>query len=775
MFSHDESHPLVLEAVGTPEELRRELQGSLESIRHLNRGSLVLSFRTKVDGPLLRIAGEGERTEYWLGIENGHLVQRVRTEDGLRVLDAEDADHLDDGVLHHVAVTVDDDGTRLYLDGYQVFSGTAAQFFSAVTDPVDVNVGDEGVPEVRTLQIRCDVLAPRKILSLAPAATPLVEFAASHLAQRDTARCATLRTGSLRARFRVRGRHQGGVIMQGAGDLGAATLSISGGNLRYTVQAGGATLMDLSAEGQWDDGGWHDIVVTTGFGATTLYANGFQVGRVAGVAFLADVPGLTEMWVGRDRHGSRLFGEAQTAMVYDHPLSDVQVKRLASVPPLVTTALFDTGFHGSASYRIPSLLTTSTGVLIAGADQRTAIANDSPNHINFVIRRSMDGGQTWNEIQTVIPSVGEGETGASVIDSVLVEDTQRGRIICLIDHFPGGVGQPNCKPGTGYDEQGRMVLEAADGQHVLLAADGSVIDEEGEDTPWHVSADGSVTREGRPTGNIASARDAGDAETLLKERTSYLWMITSDDDGESWSEPVDLNPQLKQPWMRFLGTSPGSGVQIRGGAHAGRLVMPVYYNHEQGITFSAAVVFSDDGGETWTLGASPNDGRMVNGAVVNSRDLSDDEGSLHESTVVEIAGGELLLLLRNQHRSGRVARCVSSDGGATWGEVTYDPQLTEIFSQPNAIRVDVNGRGGIVFANASQLLPFRGCGALRLSFDDGVTWPHNRVFNPRHYVYQCMAQLPNGDLGLLWEREWHGLYFTRLPLTWLTESRSTIS
>ena len=72
----------------------------------------------------------------------------------------------------------------------------------------------------------------------------------------------------------------------------------------------------------------------------------------------------------------------------------------------------------------------------------------------------------------------------------------------------------------------------------------------------------------------------------------------------------------------------------------------------------------------------------------------------------------------------------------------------------------------LVFANASQLLPYRGRGVLRMSLDDGATWPVARTFNPKHYVYQCMTQLPDGTLGLLWERETQGLYFTRLPREW---------
>ena len=156
----------------------------------------------------------------------------------------------------------------------------------------------------------------------------------------------------------------------------------------------------------------------------------------------------------------------------------------------------------------------------------------------------------------------------------------------------------------------------------------------------------------------------------------------------------------------------------------------------------------------------------------------------HPESLPMTADGAVHVWARNQHPAGRVAHAVSRDGGATWGEVDYHDQLTEIFSQPNAIAITGAhdaagvadpGSRSIVFANASQMLPFRGCGVMRLSHDDGVTWPHNRVINPRHYVYQCMAQLPSGDIALLWEREWQGLFLTTVPLTWLVSSRSTIS
>ena len=77
----------------------------------------------------------------------------------------------------------------------------------------------------------------------------------------------------------------------------------------------------------------------------------------------------------------------------------------------------------------------------------------------------------------------------------------------------------------------------------------------------------------------------------------------------------------------------------------------------------------------------------------------------------------------------------------------------------------------VVFANASQMRPYRGRGVLRLSEDGGRTWIASRTFNPAHYVYQRMTILPDGMLGLLWEREMQGLYFTRIPLEWIEAAK----
>ncbi|MBZ9522823.1 exo-alpha-sialidase, partial [Bacillus safensis] len=240
----------------------------------------------------------------------------------------------------------------------------------------------------------------------------------------------------------------------------------------------------------------------------------------------------------------------------------------------------------------------------------------------------------------------------------------------MIDQFPGGVGQPNAEPGSGFDEQGRQLLFDRDATAYVVDAEGIVTTESGEPTDYTIDETGNVFVAGTPAGNIHLAAGVDPHESLLTLRTCNLILIHSDDDGRTWSRPFNLNPALKQPWMRFLGTSPGNGIQLEHGTHRGRLLAPVYYNHEEGKTFSCAAVYSDDGGQTWNLGKSPNDERELFGKIVSSRNLNDDRGSTHESALVETPDGVVHSFMRNQHPSGRVAHAASVDGGETWGEVT---------------------------------------------------------------------------------------------------------
>ena len=523
---------------------------------------------------------------------------------------------------HSLAVITGDNGTRIFVDGY-----------SASPPP------PTSAPVVRWRRApRCGGsrssrgAGREEILARAVTPVPLIEFAAAELDPYDVAEVAELTTGTIFLRFRVRGPGQHGTVLAASGDgEERLAVTIDAAGLHYRVLTRRGVWREFSLPGRFDDGEWIDLGITVGTGAVDLFHSGYLNAHLPGRAFFADTAGLDRIVVGR------LWGEVRDAAIYPTPLNGAQLKRFSGVAPIHTRCLFDVGYEGAVSYRIPSLLTTTSGVVLAGADQRVTIPNDAPNDINLVLRRSLDGGATWEPMTTLVSS-----PGAAATDSALVQDRTTGRVLALYDHFPVGIGQPNAEPGLTGD-------------------------------------------------------------------TSHVRILHSDDDGATWSRPRDLNPQLKTGSMVFLGVSPGNGIQLRDG----RLLVPVYYNTVADRDhFSSAVAYSDDGGDTWTLGGSPTGGV-----------------STYESTVVERADGSLLLLMRNQAEEGCVAASTRTDRGETYGDIHFLADVPEIFSQPNAIRF----HDRLVF-NASQLLPYRGRGVLRMSLDDGATWPVARTFNPKHYV-----------------------------------------
>ncbi|AOZ73295.1 hypothetical protein BK816_08405 [Boudabousia tangfeifanii] len=757
-------------------------------------------------------------------------------------LDMEDTANVCDGAWHSLMVTSSaESGSKIFLDGYQCFSATAdlspagltpkthseqltdnskpgstahtvstVQAFANGTDILFTLADREGL-ETTEFEVLPEALSPQAIRARALEPTPLIEFAANRLSDYDTRQVAKLSEGTIFTRFRVRGPGQYGTIMAGAaqtaeGDLGPENLrlKILPHGIIFEVLTEAGQWREFTADGWWGEGNWHDVVVRVARGAIDLFIDGYLEAHLPGRAFFADLPGgLGLLTIGQDTRGQRLFGEVRNAAIHPTPLNEWQIKGLSGHEPLDTQCLFDYGYHQCVSYRIPSLLTTQNGVVLAGADQRETIPNDAPNKVNFVLRRSLDSGRTWQPMQTIVTWPGEGATGASATDSCLLQDRQTGRIFALLDHFPGAIGQPNADPGLGLTEDGKPLLFDRAGQQYVWHPDGTVTTGDGQPTNYHVDVDGNVTvtetdpRAGqnlkpenagagrdsnqpeaqpasRPGGNVYLALGEDPHETLHTARTCYLQVVFSDDDGATWSTPQHLNHLVKQEWMPFLGAAPGNGIQIRGGKFAGRLVAPVYLNSiEHRDVFSAAVVYSDDHGQTWQLGASMNDGRNFEGETLCARTAADPRAGAYECTVVERENGELLLLMRNQHPAGKVLAATSTDGGESWENPYFVPEIPEVFCQPNAINAPTEAHPWrLIFANASQLLPYRGRGVLRLSEDGGRTWIASRTFNPQHYVYQCLCVLPDGNLGLLWERETQGLYFTRIPQDWLENAKN---
>lgn len=409
-------------------------------------GALTITFATTCDGPLAHIPHHLD-----LNIIHG----RIQGTTAHRRIDAEDPDGLDDGLPHHLCLSVDTTGTHLFIDGYEAFSTTQTEWF----DTSELTLNPHGALTIIDHQILNHAPTPRQARNLAPAAEPLVWFAGSHLSTRDTQRISHLTHGSLRLLMKTRGTGQGGVAFQAHTINGDLTLEIIDGTLIFSVRCHDEDYVRITAPGRWDDGHIYDVVIVCGRGATDIYVDGQQLIHSPGAAFFNDLSGELSVHISTSASGVRLFGEGQSGMIYPHVFNHHQVQRLATVEPIATQALFDCLLDGAQSYRIPSLITTDSGVIIAGADKRVSIANDAPNDIDFVLRQSVDGGRTWQPPRTILQL----PDTACVTDSVLLQDHTTGRIFAFLDQFPAGIGQPNAAFGTGFDADGNRIGHFADG------------------------------------------------------------------------------------------------------------------------------------------------------------------------------------------------------------------------------------------------------------------------------------------------------------------------
>jgi sialidase-1 len=243
--------------------------------------------------------------------------------------------------------------------------------------------------------------------------------------------------------------------------------------------------------------------------------------------------------------------------------------------------------------------------------------------------------------------------------------------------------------------------------------------------------------------------------------------IKSDDDGETWSQPIDITPMVKKPEWSAGSTGVGKGFQMRNG----RLIVPRYHAdyHRPGstgteeTTYSASYVsYSDDHGQTWKIGAD-----------------ADSKGTTNECQAAEMADGSLLLNMRGTRGNNRkTAR--SRDGGLTWTDAVEDPVLIEprcqgsLESYTNTIDHDKNR---LLFANPASLK--RENMTVRLSYDNGHTWPAAKQIHAGPAAYSCLTVLADMTAGCLYERgdktAYEKITFARFNAEWLTDGKDTIA
>jgi sialidase-1 len=369
----------------------------------------------------------------------------------------------------------------------------------------------------------------------------------------------------------------------------------------------------------------------------------------------------------------------------------------ADKPMLTKLDLFEGDLGGYKLYRIPGIVVTKAGTLLAYCEARRDATADY-GEITTMLRRSTDGGETWDKPRQIA------HAGSRI------------------------EGNPSKKPGEGGEHEQTV-------NNPIAIAD----------------ADGSV-------------------HFLYCVNYEHAFYMKSTDDGATFGAPVDITPVFEtfKPEVAWtvIATGPSHGIQLARGAHAGRLLAPVWISfgprghHGPSVV---ATIYSDDHGVTWKRGdvAIPT---------------SDQLESIGEPILVELSDGRVMINARNNSKTSRRVVAISPDGVSGWSAPTFDDALWEpncaagitnvpgqpgtlVFSNPHNLKVDEAGKPIPGGQGRRRNL------AIKVSRDDGKTWISNRTLEEGTAAYSDLLALANGTVLCFYERD-QRLTIARFNLAW---------
>lgn len=366
-------------------------------------------------------------------------------------------------------------------------------------------------------------------------------------------------------------------------------------------------------------------------------------------------------------------------------IQELDAKAAALAPR--QTDVYVSGTDGYHTYRIPSLIVTKKGTLLAFCEGRRTGRGDSGD-IDLLVKRSKDGGKTWGK-QHVIWDDDKNTCG----NPCPVVDQDTGTIWLLMTWNRGDDRESAIKKNTSKD-------------------------------------------------------------------TRRVWVTRSDDDGPTWAKPSEITDTTKRPEWRWYATGPGVGIQLQKAPYKGRLVIPcdhsIASSPDNPNGYNSHVILSDNHGKTWRIGG-----------VVSPQ--------VNECQVVELTDGTVMINMRNYDRSKtRRAITISKDGGLTWSRITHHPTLVEPICQASFLRYTwstEHGESRLLFSNPATQNK-RTSMTVRLSYDEGKTWPVARLLYAGPSAYSCLTALPGGDIACLYEagqnHPYEKIVFAHFSLDWLT-------
>lgn len=405
---------------------------------------------------------------------------------------------------------------------------------------------------------------------------------------------------------------------------------------------------------------------------------------------IALFPGINYLWVSaqlkpRTSLLQRLSGEVQSVTIDNRKISP-EMRCVAA--QRVAVGVRHSGDDGAKAYRIPGLVTTSKGTLLGVYDVRHNSSLDLQGYIDIGLSRSTDGGKSWERMRLPLSF---GEWGG-------------------LPRAQNGVGDPAIL----YDHVRGRVWVVAIWCHGM-----------GARMAWHASKPG-----------------------MTHHTTAQLVMTYSDDDGRTWSEPINVTPQLKKPEWNLMLQGPGRGITMQNGT----LVFAFQHHTGQKKMPSAGIIYSEDGGRTWALHEWARENTT-------------------EAQVVELPSGELMLNMRD-NRGGSRAVSVTSDMGKSWRE---HPSSRKALREPVcmasliAVRGEDNvlGRDILLFSNPDDEKKRRNM-TIKLSLDDGLSWPveHQVLLDADdNWGYSCLTMIDEATVGILYESSQAHILFQAVPLS----------